>query len=53
MGPPILVGELKRGEVDIRGSPSLGRDGSSVGVEEEPHSLWEENTATVCGSRTE
>ena len=53
MGPPILVGELKRGEVDIWGSQSLGWDGSSFGVEEEPHSLWEENTATVCGSRTQ
>ena len=44
-------GDLKRGEVSTSGEgPHWG---SPVGTEGEPHPLWEENTASVRGNRTE
>ena len=48
---PEPWGNLKTGQVSTsREGPHWG---TPVGTEEEPHSLWEENTPTVCGSRRE
>ena len=48
---PEPWGDLKTGQVSIsREGPHWG---SPVETEEEPHSLWKENTPTVCGSSTE
>ena len=51
MEPPTRGGPGERRGLHIWGSSSLR--GSPVGTAEEPHFLWEENTARVRGSRTE
>ena len=50
---PANPGGIWREERSPHPGKLLTSGGSPVETEGEPHSLWEENTPTVCGSKTE